>query len=256
MNATLGSAIRRERSVRGLIADTITFSSVDGPGNRFVVFLQGCNFDCLACHNPQTIPGNGPSDGRGPQRLSVDELLERIRAPAPFLSGVTVSGGEPTQQPAFLGELFTAIKADPALARLSCFVDSNGACELEVWESLAPVIDGAMIDLKCLDPDIHRALTGHSNDRVLASIRRLHELGVLYEVRLLVLAGLNDDPVLMHRTAEWLAAIDPATRIKLIGFRHHGARPHDPPLIEPSPAAMESIAAVFRDVARFDVVLV
>jgi pyruvate formate lyase activating enzyme len=252
MSAIVGSATRCERAARGLVADTITFSNVDGPGNRFVVFLQGCNFDCLACHNPQTIPGTGFVGGRAPRRASVDELLERIRAAAPFLSGVTVSGGEPTQQPAFLGELFTAIKADPALARLSCFVDSNGACDLDVWDSLAPVTDGAMIDLKCLDPEIHRALTGHSGDRVLASIGRLHELGLLYEVRLLLLAGLNDDPVLMHRTAEWLAAIDPEMRVKLIAFRHQGTRPHDPPLVVPSHAAMESIAALFRDIARFD----
>lgn len=256
MSATLDRTVRGERSVRGLVADTITFSSVDGPGNRFAVFLQGCNFDCLACHNPQTIAGNGIVDGHAPRRVSVDEVLERIRAAAPFLGGVTVSGGEPTQQPAFLRELFTAIKADPALARLSCFVDSNGACELEVWESLAPVMDGAMIDLKCLDPEVHRELTGHSNDRVLASIRRLHDLGLLYEVRLLVLAGLNDDHDLMHRTAEWLAAIGPHMRVKLIGFRDHGARPRDPPLVEPVPAAMESIAELFRDIAQFDVHLV
>jgi pyruvate-formate lyase-activating enzyme len=256
MSAILDRAVRGERSGRGLVADTITFSSVDGPGNRFVVFLQGCNFDCLACHNPQTIPGIGAVDGHASRRVSVDELLERVRAAAPFLSGVTVSGGEPTQQPAFLRELFAAVKADPALARLSCFVDSNGACELEVWESLAPVMDGAIIDLKCLDPEIHRALTGHSNDRVLASISHLHDLGLLYEVRLLILAGLNDGDGLMGRTAEWLAAIDPRMRVKLIGFRDHGARPHDPPLVEPAPAAIESIAELFRDIAQFDVHLV
>lgn len=253
MSAILVSAASGERAVRGLVADTITFSSVDGPGNRFVVFLQGCNFDCLACHNPQTIPGNGVVDGHAPRRVSVDELLEHMRAAAPFLGGVTVSGGEPTQQAAFLRELFTAIKADPALARLGCFIDSNGACELEVWESLAPVTDGVMIDLKCLDPEIHRALTGHSNDRVLASIRHLHALGLLYEVRMLILAGLNDDHDLIHRTAEWLAAIDPHMRVKLVGFRDHGARPHDPPLVEPGPATMESIAEKFRDIAQFDV---
>jgi pyruvate-formate lyase-activating enzyme len=242
--------------VSGLVADTITFSNVDGPGNRFVVFLQGCNFDCLACHNPQTIPGNGPVDGHAPRRVTVDELIERIRPAAPFLSGVTVSGGEPTQQPAFMRELFTAIKADPDLAGLGCFVDSNGACELDVWDSLATVIDGAMIDLKCLDPEIHRFLTGHSNDRVLASIRRLHDLGLLHEVRLLVLDGLNDNHDLMRRTAEWLAAIDPRMRVKLIAFRAHGTRHHDPPLVEPGTAAMESIAELFRDIAQFDVHLV
>jgi pyruvate formate lyase activating enzyme len=256
MSATLDNAIRAARSVRGLVADTITFSNVDGPGNRFVVFLQGCNFDCLACHNPQTIPGNGPIDGHAPRRVTVDELLGRIRAAAPFLSGVTVSGGEPTTQLAFVRELFSAVKSESGLARLGCFVDSNGACELEAWESLAPVMDGAMIDLKCLDPELHSALTGHSNDRVLASIRRLHDLGLLYEVRLLILAGLNDDQDLMRHTAVWLAAIDPHMRVRLIAFRAHGTRPHSPSLVGPDPAAMESIAEQFRQIAQFDVHLV
>lgn len=256
MSAIAARAARAERPVSGLVADTITFSSVDGPGNRFVVFMQGCNFDCLACHNPQTIPGSGMVDDHHAQRVTVDQLVERIRVAAPFLSGVTVSGGEPTQQPEFVRQLFTAIKSDPTLARLACFVDSNGDCEPEVWQSLAPVMDGAMIDLKCIDPQIHRALTGHSNDRVLASIRLLHAVGLLYEVRLLVVAGLNDDHELMHRTAEWLAAVDPHMRVKLIGFRGHGVRPHDPPLVEPGVAEMEAIATLFGDVARFDVHLV
>jgi pyruvate formate lyase activating enzyme len=256
VNAPRAERVGAAQPVRGLVADTITFSSVDGPGNRFVIFLQGCNFDCLACHNPQTIPGNGSIDGHAPRRASVDELVESIRKAAPFISGVTVSGGEPTQQAAFVRGLFTAIKADPALARLDCFVDSNGACELEVWESLAPVMDGAMIDLKCLEPEVHRALTGHRNDRVLASIRRLHDLGLLYEVRLLVLAGLNDHHDLMRRTAHCFASIDPCMRVKLIAFRPHGTRPHDPPLVEPGPSAMESIAEQFHHLAQFDVHLV
>jgi pyruvate-formate lyase-activating enzyme len=185
--------------------------------------------------------------------VTVDQLVQRIRIAAPFLSGVTVSGGEPTQQSEFVGQLFTAIKTDPTLSRLTCFVDSNGACEPAVWRSIASVMDGAMIDLKCLDPQIHLALTGHSNDTVLASIRHLHDLDLLYEVRLLVVAGLNDDLELLRRTAEWLATVDPYMRVKLIGFRAHGARPHDPPLIEPGTREMESIAAWLRDAAHFDV---
>jgi pyruvate formate lyase activating enzyme len=251
MSATLAS---RPRLRRGLVADTIPFSNVDGPGNRFVVFLQGCNFDCIACHNPQTIPGYGCLvEGHTPQRLSVEDLLVGIRRAAPFLSGVTVSGGEATQQPAFVHELFTAIKADPALARLSCFVDSNGACELSVWDRLDPVMDGAMIDLKCLDPDIHLAITRQPNDQVLASIRHLHDLAKLYEVRLLLLGGVNDDPALLARTGEWLAAIDPHLRLKVIGLRAHGTRPHDPPLVEPTPASLADAAQLLAGIAPFDI---
>ena len=159
MSATLadsGSGSGRSVGARsGYVADTISFSSVDGPGNRFVIFLQGCNFDCIACHNPQTIPGHQPMEGHDPQHVSDDDLLESIRRAAPFIRGVTASGGEATQQPEFLRALFTAIKTDVDLAHLTCFVDSNGATPLSVWDDLAPVMDGAMIYLKCLDPDIH-----------------------------------------------------------------------------------------------------
>lgn len=258
MSATLADAGRRhphsaDRARSGYVADTISFSSVDGPGNRFVLFLQGCNFDCIACHNPQTIPGHQPMEGHDPRRMSIADLLVAIRRAAPFIRGATASGGEATQQPEFLRALFTAIKNDAELGHLTCFVDSNGAAPLSVWDDLAPVMDGAMIDLKCLDPDIHREITGHPNDQVLASIRHLRQLGLLYEVRLLLMAGVNDDPHLLTRTGEWLAAVDPTMRLKVIGFRAHGARPHEPALVEPTHDAVLEAADLLRTVAPFDI---
>jgi pyruvate formate lyase activating enzyme len=236
----------------GYVADTVTFSCVDGPGNRFVVFLQGCNFDCVACHNPHTIPlATGEHF-----HTTVADLLPRVRRAAPFISGITVSGGEATLQPDFLHELFSAVKADPTLGRLTCFVDSNGSCDEATWRHLAPVMDGAMIDLKCFDDVIHQQMTGQSNEPVLHSIRLLHEMGLLDEVRLLILRGVNDDPALLRRTAEWLAAVDPTMRIKLIGFRAHGARPHEPALEEPTHDALQAIAALLLDVAAFDICVV
>ncbi len=241
------------RSTTGYVADTISFSSVDGPGNRFVVFMQGCNFDCVACHNPQTIPGHRPLEGYHPRHLHVDDLVVEIRRAAPFIRGITASGGEATQQPEFLHALFTTIKSDPELRHLSCFVDSNGATTPDVWNELSPVIDGTMIDLKCLDPTIHRQMTGEPNDLVLASIEQLGELGLLYETRLLLLAGVNDDDRLIMRTAEWLAAVDPTMRVKLIGFRGHGARPHTPVLVEPTHEVLLHAADLMWSVAPFEI---
>ncbi len=226
-------------TVFGAVADTITFSNVDGPGNRFVVFLQGCNFDCVACHNPQTIPlATGAHF-----RRSVDQVLQQIRRAEPFLGGITVSGGEATLQADFVHALFTAVKADRQLARLSCFVDSNGSADAATWRYLAPVTDGAMIDLKCFDPAIHQQMTGQSNEPVLRSIELLAGMGLLYEVRLLLLHGVNDSPSLLRRTAQWLASVDPAMRVKIIGFRAHGARPHDPELVEPTVGELTAAAA-------------
>ena len=242
-------------SLHGLVADTISFSCVDGPGNRFVVFLQGCNFNCIACHNPQTI--NGSIDATPKARwMTIEALLTPIRQAAPFLSGVTVSGGEPTQQAAFVRALFTAIKHDAALQRLTCFVDTNGAAGDRPWDDLLPVMDGAMVDLKCLDPEIHYRMTGQPNDQVLRSIRYLQRAGRLYEVRLLLVPGVNDDPALLQRTAAWLAAVNPAMRVKLIGFRCHGVRPMVPELNEATAADMQAAAAVFAGIGRFAVTVV
>src|SRR5690349_5502223 len=129
------------------VADVVPFSWVDGPGNRFVVFTQGCPFDCVACHNPETIPPCGPST----RRLDVPMLLEQIRAAEPYLAGVTVSGGEATGQWRFVRDLFTALRADERLARLTTYVDTNGHALARVWDELLPVTDGFMVDLKALD---------------------------------------------------------------------------------------------------------
>jgi pyruvate formate lyase activating enzyme len=249
----IGVSDEQHRALTGYVADTISFSSVDGPGNRFVVFMQGCNFDCVACHNPQTIPGHEPLEGYHPRHLSVDELLRDIGRAAPFIRGVTASGGEATQQPEFLHALFTAIKRDPDLGHLTCFVDSNGATSRSVWDDLAPVVDGVMVDLKCLDGEIHRQMTGQPNDLVLASIEHLAGLSLLHETRLLLLAGVNDDDSLLLRTAEWLAAVDPAMRLKLIGFRSHGARPQVPALVEPTHDALLHAADLLSSVAPFEI---
>ena len=75
-------------------------------------------------------------------------------------------------------------------------------------------------------------------------------------MRLLLVAGYNDDPALIERTARWLACVDPAMRVKVIGFRAHGARPHDPPLQEPTRDTLERAADIVRSVANLDVCVV
>jgi len=283
-------------STRGLVADTIEFSAVDGPGNRFVVFLQGCTFDCVACHNPYTINpcvdcgecvAGCPSGALGfdvlgsvtwdPHRcegvdqcitvcryasspksrhLEVADVLERIRVAAPFLSGITVSGGEATMQAPFVRALFAAVKADADLGRLTCFVDTNGDAPTATWDLMRDVMDAAMVDLKCLDPSIHRQLTGVDNTRTLATIETLHARGQLHEVRLLVLPGFNDADELLTATGEWLADIDPTMRVKVIGFRRHGIRPTALPLREPSPQERQHYGDILRRVSNFEVTVV
>ena len=283
-------------TTRGLLNKVLRFSTVDGPGNRFVVFVQGCNFNCVNCHNPYTIsncnhcglcvepcPELALTLEPGPRvvvdramctgcdvcievcpfdatplayEASVDEVVEQIRETAKFISGITVSGGEATEQIDFLVELFTAVKADPALARLTTFVDTNGSAPREVWDRLAPVMDGAMVDLKAIDETTHIQLTAASNVEVLASIEYLASIDRLYEVRLLIMPGYNDDPATVDRTTAWLRTVDPDMRIVVIGFRSHGLRPGFEYLTEASPEETESIGERVRSAGFSDVLVV
>ncbi|MGD9701421.1 MAG: radical SAM protein [Acidimicrobiia bacterium] len=240
-------------STLGLLADTIASSYVDGPGNRFAVFLQGCNFDCIACHNPNTIPRRKVGTSRF---VEVDDLLAQVRDAAPFLSGVTVSGGEATCQWQFVQELFHGIKSDRELSRLTTFVDSNGNADLHVWDVLLPWMDAAMIDLKALDADVHHYLTGEDNERVLASIEHLADLSRLYEVRLLLVPGVNDTDAQLDRTAEWLLRVDPEMRVKLIGFRQHGTRRIAAGFADMTPERLDHARSVLEHHGVQDVVTV
>jgi YjjW family glycine radical enzyme activase len=271
-------------TARGLVNSTITFSAVDGPGNRFVVFMQGCNFNCITCHNPYTItvctdcgvcvspcPEEALSILDGPVVVvdraactacdicidvcptdstplatwrSIADLIAEIRPAAPFLSGITVSGGEATLQADFVSDLFRAIKADPELEHLTTLVDSNGSAPLAVWERLLDVMDGAMIDLKAIDDDVHVRLTARGNADVLRSIEFLAERGKLEEVRLLIVPGYNDAPDANQRTARWLREVDPDVTIKIIGYRSHGVRVEASHIPDAERGALDGVASV------------
>ncbi|HEY5137084.1 MAG TPA: radical SAM protein [Candidatus Nanopelagicales bacterium] len=204
----------------GLVADVVRFSWVDGPGNRFTVFFQGCNLDCLACHNPHTMPRRTPLA----RVVTIGQLVDDVRAIAPFLSGVTVSGGEATLQAPFVAAWFAALRDDPDTARLTRFVDSNGCADDATWDLLLPVTEGVMLDLKALDVATHRELTGLGNAQVLHSLDRLVAERRLAEVRLLVVPGHNDSEEALRSTGDYLAQHAPGVPVKVIAFRPHGVR--------------------------------
>ena len=214
----------------GYVAGTVPFSAVDGPGNRYVVFLQGCPWDCLVCHNPCSIPRTPP----GMRPTDVEHLVAGVADVAPYLTGVTVTGGEATEQDGFVQAFFEALAAHPRTDRLTRFVDSNGDVDPAVWERLAPVTDGVMLDLKALDDEMHVILTGHPNRRVLDSLDDLAGRGLLAEVRLLLVPGLNDGDTVLARTAARVLAVAPGVRVRVNAFRRQGARACARDLLEPS----------------------
>jgi YjjW family glycine radical enzyme activase len=243
-----------------LVSNIIPFSCVDGPGSRLTLFLQGCNLHCKSCHNPWTIgrcndcgdcvapcPHQALSiqDGRVvwqeancqqcdtclkscpqqatpmAQTLSVDDVLKHIARAAPFIEGITVSGGEATTQLPFMIALFTQLKNSPALNHLTCLVDSNGELGISGWEKLHPVCDGVMVDLKAWDESTHQALTERSNTRIKASIRWLAEHHLLTELRLLVIPDRTDYLPSIEPLSEFIRSLGEVP-VRLNAFHAHG----------------------------------
>ncbi|MFC6236247.1 radical SAM protein [Longivirga aurantiaca] len=236
----------------GLLADVVPFSWVDGPGNRFAVFLQGCNLDCLVCHNPHTMPLQTPLA----RSVTVAELVDEVRPQAPYLSGVTVSGGEATLQAPFVAAWFDALREDPATAHLTRFVDSNGCADDEVWDLLLPRTEGVMLDLKALDLGTHLELTGSSNFPVLRSLDRLALAHKLAEVRLLIVPGRNDSEETLRRTGAYVAARAPGVPVRVIGFRPHGVRAAARSIPEPTPEERAHYGAWVAESVGADLVTV
>jgi pyruvate formate lyase activating enzyme len=243
------------------ISKILPWSCVDGPGNRMVLFMQGCNFACAACHNPHTIgqcndcgdciPACEPGAltmvaGRivfdpalctqcdaclkacpisaSPMALSysVADILALLHQNRAFLSGITVSGGEPTLQSGFIRALFTAIRSDPALAGLTCFIDSNGHLGAQGWQDLLPVTDGVMLDIKSFDPGQHLAMTGRGNTRSLSSARIAHAAGKLYELRYLMIPDQTNSDAEINRLIRFCQSLGGSLRIRLNAFHPQG----------------------------------
>ena len=250
-------------STRATVSKILTYSIVDGPGNWLVIFLQGCNFNCACCHNPHTIgdcnhcgecvpachvaalslvDGRIAYDPRACDHCdacldvcpisanpmvceySVAQILELAREHRPFLTGLTVSGGEPTKQLGFVVELFRAIKSDKELAALSCFIDSNGHLGASGWENVLPVTDGVMLDIKSFNNATHQALTGMQNVTSLESARFLHAAGKLYELRFLLIPGKTDSEAELDKLVGFVKQLGADTRVRLNAFQHHGVK--------------------------------
>lgn len=118
----------------------IPFSNVEGQGNRCSVFLQGCNINCLYCHNPETIAPKG----EGSKTVTLRYILDEVKNSMPFIRGATFSGGEPTIHHRQLVPLFKEIRK----LGLTCYLDSNGFFDFDTIKDLIEVTDKFLFDIK------------------------------------------------------------------------------------------------------------
>ena len=245
-------------TLRAPVNRIIPFSNVDGPGNRTAIFFQGCPFNCLFCHNPETIhlcrscglcvgkcpagalgfSENGqvvwdsarcvgcdtcirlcPHDASPKIRwMTVEGVMAEIRRALPYIEGITTSGGECTLQNEFLIALFTEVQK---LGK-SCLIDSNGSFDFEADPRVLEVSEGVMLDVKAVERVWSDELISYPREMVLHNLDYLLSVGKLYEVRTIIFPGRDrENEEAVRYVAE---RIQDRCLYKIIRYRPYGVR--------------------------------
>lgn len=202
---------------KGRISTTESFGSVDGPGIRFIVFVQGCRYRCQYCHNPETWERAGGYEAT-PEEMFREAL--RYRPYWKERGGITVSGGEPLLQLEFVTELFRLAKEKG----VNTVIDTAGEPFtydepfFSAFEELLPLTDLFLLDLKQIDDDVHRALTGTSNESALALARFLSERGKRMWVRHVLVPGWTTGEEDLRRLSEFIAGLKTVDRVEVLPY--------------------------------------
>ncbi len=207
---------------KALIAGIVPSSFVDGPGNRLVIFLQGCNLRCIYCQNPETWDLTGKGNPLCIE-ISLEELLKVINKYIDFISGVTFSGGEPLLQWKFIKEFSRRFKN--LYSGKTIIVDSNIDVESSILINVSKYVDYFTPDIKAPNPELYRRITGGLGDftRLINNLRLLNSMGKIYEVRLPVIPTVTDNERVFN---EWINIlkehVNNNIRVRIVKFRPHG----------------------------------
>lgn len=203
----------------GKIHSFESFGTVDGPGIRFVVFVQGCPMRCLYCHNPDTWSVDGGT------QYTAEEVASRILKYKNYFTGgggATVSGGEPLMQAAFVEELFTILKK----SGIHTALDTSGALydarNPRAFDSLLAVTDLVLLDIKHIDDGEHIKLTGRSNKNILAFARYLSDLGKPVWIRHVLVPGITDNDEYLHRLKAFLSTLTNVEKVEVLPYHTMG----------------------------------
>ncbi len=206
----------------GRIHSVETCGTVDGPGLRYVVFMQGCPMRCRYCHNPDTW------DVKAGKEITADSLMEEIERYLPYMrasgGGVTATGGEPMLQTPFVSELFSRCKEKGIHTAL----DTSGICyrpekkQDPDLERLLSVTDLVLLDLKVIDAAKHHWLTGHHNKGILAFAKLLSRRNIPMWIRHVLVPGVTDDPEEIGRLAQFLAQLASVEKVEVLPYHKLG----------------------------------
>lgn len=196
----------------GRIHSFQSLGAVDGPGLRYVVFLQGCPLRCAYCHNPDTW------DACGGSPYTPQEVLEKIRRYRPYFGergGVTLTGGEPLSQPAFTAGLFRLLQQEGIHTAL----DTSGIGDLAAAEEVLSYTDLVLADLKFLTPEDYRVYCHGDLAQVTAFLHLTAQKRVPLWIRHVVVPGLTDGEEHIRRLVREACRYPNLEKIELLPFR-------------------------------------
>lgn len=208
--------------MKGRIHSLESFGSVDGPGVRYVVFVQGCPMRCAYCHNPDTWDMNGGTE------MEPSEIITNYERNKPFYreGGITVTGGEPLMQIDFLLELFTLAKKKG----IHTCIDTSGIAYnpngnpdwLEKMDALCQVTDLFMLDIKHIDPEKHLELVKQPNENILAFAEYLDKMNADLWIRHVVVPGITDDPIYLHKLGLFIGGLNNLKALDVLPYHTMG----------------------------------
>lgn len=205
----------------GYIHKIESFGAVDGPGIRFIVFTKGCHMRCRYCHNPDTWKLEGE------QRTAEDVFKQALRYKNYWgdKGGITVSGGEPLVQIDFVTELFELAHKNG----INTCLDTSGqpyAPEDPEWmakfERLMKVTDLVMLDIKEIDSELHKALTGWGNENILQLATWLSDHGKDMWIRHVLVPGLTDDEDRMKQIDAFIKTLKTVKKVENLPYHSIG----------------------------------
>lgn len=204
--------------MQGRIHSFESFGAADGPGIRFIVFLQGCPLQCKYCHNRDTW---NPSQGT---LYETDEIIKKALRCKPYMEaskdgGITVSGGEPLLQAEFVEELFKKAKENG----MTTCLDTAGSLKIdEKIKKLLNVTDTVLLDIKHIDENKCIQLTGSSNKNELEFAKYLSEQGIAMWIRQVLVPGYTDNEEDLIKTRQFIKTLKTVKKVEILPYHDFG----------------------------------
>jgi len=203
--------------IKGRIHSFETFGTLDGPGIRFVVFMQGCPLRCIYCHNRDTW------DVGGGEEYTPDEVIEKMKKYLTYIEtsggGITVTGGEPTLQADFVTKLFRRCKA----LGVHTALDTSGFVSIDKAAALLKYTDLVLLDIKHAVDEKHKSITGVGNEKIKEFARYLSDKAIPVWIRYVLVPGYTDNEEDLRLAAIFIKELKNVQKVEVLPYHNMGS---------------------------------